>query len=316
MISDPHATCVPDPAVEKQPLNGIAGGEDQGDEAKMAETEARIALPSRADFDSTDLSPTDHEAPGMNLNLEPLTDFGFEAIPIAAKTQRVQDVFHRVAGKYDLMNDMMSLGIHRLWKRDMVAHLPPRPNYHLVDVAGGTGDVARAAVRQMQDAGCSGRVTVCDLNASMLDVGRSHSNPPGLRWVCGNAENLPIPSGCADYYTVAFGLRNMTHRGQALKDALRVLKPGGLFLCLEFSHVRPALLSHLYHVYSFELIPRLGSLLAGDSAAYAYLVESIQRFPNQQALALEIEAAGFSRVGFKNYLAGVAALHWGWKTTF
>lgn len=241
-------------------------------------------------------------------------DFGFQRIPASEKTPAVQKIFDRVAARYDLMNDVMSLGTHRLWKRHMVAHLPPRPTYHHIDVAGGTGDIARLAFDHLHRQGCHGHTTICDLNLAMLRTGTERPHPASLTWVCGNAENLPLPENCADYYTVAFGVRNMTNRAAALQEALRVLKPGGLFLCLEFSQVQHHLLAKLYETYTFKVIPELGALIAKDRPAYAYLVESIARFPHQEAFADELRETGLANVRFHNYMAGIAALHLGWKT--
>lgn len=238
------------------------------------------------------------------------THFGFRDVDAGEKPGLVRDVFARVAGRYDLMNDLMSGGVHRLWKASLVARLAPRPGMHVLDVAGGTGDIARR-IRARARA----RVTVCDPSPPMLEVGRDRAIDRGIlgiEWLCGEAEALPIGSGAVDAYTIAFGLRNVTDIAAALAEARRVLRPGGRFLCLEFSRVSPPL-RQLYDRYSFAVIPRLGEVVAGDRAAYAYLVESIRRFPPQDALATMIGAAGLERVRIHNLSAGIAAIHTAWR---
>ena len=245
------------------------------------------------------------------------THFGEETIALGDKQARVDDVFHSVARRYDLMNDLMSGGLHRAWKDALVTAVnPPRSDkgFALLDLAGGTGDVAF----RVADAGGPGvRVTVCDINEDMLAVGTERARKRGLDDVVtfeqGNAEELPYTDKSFDCVTVAFGIRNVPRIERALEEAFRVLKIGGRFLCLEFSHVNVPGLDRLYELYSFQVIPRIGQAVAGDRAAYEYLVESIRKFPKPPVFAAMIEAAGFRRVSFTPMTAGVVALHSGWK---
>jgi demethylmenaquinone methyltransferase/2-methoxy-6-polyprenyl-1,4-benzoquinol methylase len=240
-------------------------------------------------------------------------DFGYRRVKAEEKAQLVRQVFDSVADRYDLMNDLMSGGVHRLWKAALVDRLAPRPGQTLLDVAGGTGDVARRLLARARQA----TVIVCDINETMLRHGRDRAIDAGhldsIGWICGDAEALPVASASVDAYTIAFGLRNVTHVECALEEARRVLKPGGRFLCLEFSQVEAPLLRRVYDLYSFGVLPRLGQVVTGDGEAYRYLVESIRRFPPQAALAGMMEAAGLERVGFSNFAGGIAALHWGWR---
>ncbi len=239
------------------------------------------------------------------------TDFGFRTVAAAEKAGLVRGVFTRVAPRYDLMNDLMSLGVHRLWKRAFVDRLAPRPGMRLLDVAGGTGDIAFAAAAR------GAGVMVCDLTESMVRVGRQRAaGRPGserIDWLVGDAECLPVASASLDAYTIAFGLRNVTRIDAALAEARRVLRPGGRFLCLEFSRVAVPGLASLYDAYSFRLLPRLGEVVAGDRGAYEYLVESIRRFPDQQALAGRIAAAGLEQVQVRDLSGGIAAIHSAWR---
>jgi demethylmenaquinone methyltransferase/2-methoxy-6-polyprenyl-1,4-benzoquinol methylase len=246
--------------------------------------------------------------------------FGFKTVAETERQGLVNEVFSKVAARYDLMNDLMSGGLHRLWKADMITWLnPPRLGtapYRLLDVAGGTGDVAlrfARATAEAQDA----TATICDISAEMLAVGRQKVEAARLthRIACieGNAETLPFADATFDAYTIAFGIRNVTHIDRALAEAYRVLKPGGRFLCLEFSKVDVPILDTLYDFHSFQVIPRLGQLTAGAAQPYEYLVESIRKFPNQDAFATMIKTAGFERVSYRNLTGGVAALHSGWK---
>ncbi|MGF1444755.1 MAG: bifunctional demethylmenaquinone methyltransferase/2-methoxy-6-polyprenyl-1,4-benzoquinol methylase UbiE [Pikeienuella sp.] len=240
------------------------------------------------------------------------THFGYETIPEAEKAARVRGVFSSVAARYDLMNDLMSGGVHRLWKEAMVAWLGPRPGMRLLDLAGGTGDIAFRVVARAPGA----EVTVCDLTQEMLDEGARRAEARGIggvSWVQGDAMALPFADRSFDAVTIAFGIRNVTRPEQALSEAYRVLRPGGRFLCLEFSHVAPEALARAYDAYSFSVIPALGQAVTGDRASYQYLVESIRRFPDQVRFAEMIEAAGFSRVSCRNLSFGVAALHAGWR---
>src|SRR5690625_1390369 len=245
---------------------------------------------------------------------QPTTHFGFREIAETEKAPRVRDIFTNVAGRYDLMNDLMSGGIHRLWKDEMVSWLKPRTDWQVVDVAGGTGDIA---FRIRDHLGPQGSVAVCDLTEGMLQVGRDRALDAGrlggLLWVSGDAQRLPFPDRSFDAYTIAFGLRNVTRIEEALAEARRVLKPGGRFLCLEFSQVVLPLLDRFYDAYSFRLLPRLGQLVARDRDSYVYLVESIRRFPPQRELADLLRAAGLEQPRWRNLSGGIAALHSAWR---
>ena len=249
--------------------------------------------------------------------MPPTTHFGFRDVPEGERQGLVNDVFAKVADRYDLMNDLMSGGLHRLWKDDLVGWLaPPRgavPFAHL-DVAGGTGDVA---LRVMRAAGEGGSSVICDISGEMLRAGERRIGKTDqayrISFVQGNAEALPFPGGTFNAYTIAFGIRNVTHIDLALADAYRVLRPGGRFLCLEFSEVQVPVLDRLYDFWSFQAIPQLGKLAAGDAQPYEYLVESIRKFPKQEAFAAMVRAAGFERVSYRNLTGGVAAMHSGWK---
>ena len=242
--------------------------------------------------------------------------FGFRDVALDAKQGMVDEVFHKVAARYDLMNDLMSAGLHRLWKDAAVSWLaPPRGRpFEVIDVAGGTGDVAFRIVDRSRGAA---HVAVCDINASMLDVGRDRAAKRGLsgnvEFIEGNAEALPFEKNRFDAYTIAFGIRNVPRIEQALAEAYRVLKVGGRFLCLEFSAVDVPLLDKVYDTYSFHVIPPMGRAVAGDSESYRYLVESIRRFPHQERFAEMIRRAGFSRVDYRNLSGGIAAIHSAWK---
>jgi len=241
--------------------------------------------------------------------------FGFTRVGEGERQRLVNEVFSRVASRYDLMNDLMSGGLHRLWKDDFVNWLaPPRAanDFHLLDVAGGTGDIA---ARFLRAAGAGARCTICDISPEMLKVAekRFAGSANGPRMVAGDAANLPLPGASADAYTIAFGIRNVTHIEEALSEAYRVLRTGGRFLCLEFSQVEVPLLDKLYDQYSFRAIPVLGGLVAGDSASYRYLVESIRKFPDQERFAAMIGDAGFAQVRYRNLTGGIAAMHSGWK---
>ena len=240
--------------------------------------------------------------------------FGFRRVALDEKPALVRRVFERVAGRYDIMNDLMSGGIHRLWKREMVDWLHPRPSSTVLDVAGGTGDIAFRILRRLSEAG---RVIVVDATPAMLEVGRDRMIDrgflAGIDWVAGDAERLPVADGSVEAYTIAFGLRNVTHMDLALAEAKRVLKPGGRFLCLEFSRVVLPLLDRLYDAYSFAVLPALGRAVAGDAASYRYLAESIRTFPAQEELAERIRAAGLEQVRYRNLTGGIAALHSAWR---
>ena len=251
------------------------------------------------------------------------THFGFREVAEEDKAPLVRRVFDSVAPRYDLMNDLMSAGIHRLWKSALIAEIAPRPGELLLDVAGGTGDIAtryldaarrkRAGATAVADT----RAIICDINGEMLSVGRDRAidsgHLDGLAWVAGDAEHLPVGSHSVDVYTIAFGLRNVTHIDAALTEARRVLKPGGRFFCLEFSRVVLPMLDKLYDLYSFSILPQLGHWVAGDREAYQYLVESIRRFPPQDELARRLGDAGLARVRVRNLSGGVAAIHAAWR---
>lgn len=243
------------------------------------------------------------------------TDFGFERVRLSEKQDRVDEVFRSVARRYDLMNDVMSGGLHRAWKSHLVGMLRPsraRAFRHL-DVAGGTGDVA---FRVLEAGGPQTRVTVLDINPVMLGVGAERAGKRHVgrvEFVAGNAEALPLPPAHFDAYTIAFGIRNVPRIDLALREAYRVLQPGGRFLCLEFSRVDLPVLEKIYEAYSFHIIPRLGARIAGDRDSYQYLVESIRKFPTPGAFASMIEEAGFSRVTHRVLSGGIVAIHSGWK---
>jgi len=246
------------------------------------------------------------------------TSFGFAKVAEGQKQALVDDVFHKVAERYDLMNDLMSGGFHRVWKDAMVSCLAPpqsgASHWRLLDVAGGTGDIATRVVRK---SGETVKAVVCDINESMLNVGRDRAEKAGLSDLItfsqGNAEELPFPDKSFDAYTIAFGIRNVPDIPKALREAHRVLKRGGRFLCLEFSEVDVPLLDKVYDAFSFRAIPVMGKMVTGDGDPYQYLVESIRKFPNQERFADMIREAGFDRVSYRNYSGGIAALHSGWK---
>ncbi len=243
----------------------------------------------------------------------PATHFGFRSVAMGEKASLVRDVFDSVAPRYDLMNDLMSLGVHRLWKTALMDWLRPGPEMNLLDVGGGTGDLA---FRFLKRGGR--RVTVLDVNAEMLERGRNRAIDRGIldsiTWVEGDAEDLALPDATFDAYVTAFCLRNVTRVDLALAEARRVLKPGGRFLCLEFSRLTVPALDKLYDAYSFRLLPALGQAVAGDREAYRYLAESIRRFPDQKTFAAMIEAAGLEPVRVRNLSGGIAALHSAWRT--
>jgi demethylmenaquinone methyltransferase/2-methoxy-6-polyprenyl-1,4-benzoquinol methylase len=245
------------------------------------------------------------------------THFGYETVPLREKQGRVDDVFHSVARRYDLMNDLMSGGLHRAWKDALVIAVnPPKGDapFALLDLAGGTGDVA---LRVAKAGGAGTRVTVCDINEEMLSVGGERAINQGLddrvTFEQGNAEELHYPDRSFDCVTIAFGIRNVPRIDRALAETFRVLRHGGRFLCLEFSSVDVPGLDMLYELYSFQVIPRVGAAVTGDREAYSYLVESIRKFPKPKVFARMIEQAGFRRVSFTQMTGGVVALHSGWK---
>lgn len=247
----------------------------------------------------------------------PSATFGYQDVDPAEKPGLVRGVFDRVAGRYDLMNDLMSAGVHRVWKDMAAARVNPQPGETIVDCAGGTGDMARRFVKlagraQRRRGGEPVRVLVIDYNAEMIAAGRERGEEPEISWGVGDAQRLPLPDRMADAYCIAFGIRNVTDISAALREARRVLKPGGRFACLEFSRPTGAAIRGAYDAWSFNAIPAIGAAVAGDRASYQYLVESIRRFPDQPTFAGMMTAAGFGRVGWTNYTGGVAALHTGW----
>jgi demethylmenaquinone methyltransferase/2-methoxy-6-polyprenyl-1,4-benzoquinol methylase len=247
---------------------------------------------------------------------EPVS-FGYSRVDAEEHPGLVREIFDSVAGRYDLMNDLMSGGLHRAWKSALLDRLNPRPGTTLLDVAGGTGDVAFGYLKRARARGGTARAVICDVNARMLAVGADRALDrgivAGLSIVCGDAESLPFASGTADACTIAFGLRNVTRRAPALEEMRRVLRPGGRMLCLEFSRPVVPLLAPLYDLYSFRVLPALGARVAGDAEAYRYLAESIRAFPDQDSLAEEIRRAGFDNVDHRNLSGGIVALHTGWR---
>ena len=249
----------------------------------------------------------------MSDNSDKTTHFGFETVREADKAGRVQGVFNSVASKYDVMNDVMSMGIHRVWKDAMMDWLAPRPGQRLLDVAGGTGDIS---FRFLKRAGY-GHATVLDLTEPMLIEGRQRAEADqmadSLDWVVGDAMALPFDDNSFDVYTISFGIRNVTRPQEALNEAFRVLKPGGRLMVLEFSQLPNEGLQKLYDLYSFNVIPRMGKLIANDYDSYQYLVESIRKFPDQETFLDMVRAAGFENAKYRNLSMGIAALHSGWK---
>ncbi|MBS0638274.1 MAG: class I SAM-dependent methyltransferase [Acetobacteraceae bacterium] len=248
----------------------------------------------------------------MSDNPDATVDFGFRTVARTEKASMVRAVFDSVATNYDLMNDLMSLGIHRMWKQIFVGDLQPRARDTLLDLAGGTGDISFGWLRRG-----GGPVILSDINHAMLAVGRDRAIECGfigdLSILVANAEQLPLPDRCVDRVSMAFGLRNCTDKPAVLREARRVLKPGGRFLCLEFSRVQVAALSPVYDAWSFKVLPKIGRYVAKDEASYQYLAESIRMFPDQEALARMMREAGLSRVTVRNLSGGIAAIHAGWR---
>ena len=261
--------------------------------------------------------------------------FGTRDVNPDEKTRLVRDVFDSVADQYDIMNDIMSGGVHRLWKNHLIRRIRPKAGLDYLDVAGGTGDIAfrindyinkrnknsaippRPPACGHGDLKKDGSITLCDLNYDMLRVGRDRAINNGhlndFDWVTGNAETLPLEDASVDVYTIAFGLRNVTHIDDALKEAYRVIKPGGRFYCLEFSHVKNPTFATLYDKFSYNIIPKMGELVAKDRDSYQYLVESIRKFPTQENLKERLENAGFNKTSYENLTFGIAAIHSGFK---
>ncbi len=247
------------------------------------------------------------------MSQQSTTHFGFQTVPEAEKASMVHGVFTRVASKYDVMNDLMSMGIHRVWKEAMMDWLAPRPGQRLLDVAGGTGDVAFRFLKRAKGSSA----VVCDMTESMLIEGRKRAEADqlasALDWVVGDAMALPFADNSFDAYTISFGIRNVTRIADALSEAYRVLRPGGRLMVLEFSQIPNDMLQKAYDLYSFNVIPVMGQVVAGDRDSYQYLVESIRKFPSQDAFAAMIRTAGFGQVKYRNLTMGIAALHSGWK---
>ena len=245
----------------------------------------------------------------MLNNEEKNIDFGNKKVKKTEKQTLVNNVFNSVADKYDLMNDLTSLGIHRLWKDSLINWLAPQPYQKLADIAGGTGDIS---VKFLLAGGCSAHII--DINKEMITKGKfKNSNNNNLSWTIASAENLPMADNSYERASMGFGLRNITNRVLALKEIYRILKPGGRFICLEFSHVENSLLKKIYDVWSFQFMPRIGQKITGDKEAYNYLVESIRQFPSQPELTQMFSEAGFSRVKYRNLSNGIVTLHSGWK---
>ena len=240
--------------------------------------------------------------------------FGFRRVRAGEKTDLVREVFSSVAGSYDIMNDLMSMGMHRLWKDTLVRKMNPKAGQVLLDVAGGTGDIALRCHRRT---GGKANIIVCDINPAMLAAGKAkaldHGIISGLTWVTGNAESLPLPDSSVDTYSIAFGLRNVSRIDQALCEAVRVLKPGGRFFCMEFSPGVTPKLKPFYDAYCINVLPLIGQFVAKDRNAYQYLAESIMKFPPQEQLAARMEEAGLSRAKWTNLTGGIAVIHEAWK---
>jgi demethylmenaquinone methyltransferase/2-methoxy-6-polyprenyl-1,4-benzoquinol methylase len=249
----------------------------------------------------------------MQGTAEQTTHFGFETVPEAEKAGKVQNVFTSVASKYDIMNDIMSVGIHRIWKEAMMDWLAPRPGQRLLDVAGGTGDIS---FKFLKRAG-SGHATVLDITENMLIEGRNRAETDqildSLDWIVGDAMSLPFADNSFDVYTISFGIRNVTQPQEALNEAFRILRPGGRLMVLEFSQIPVPLAQKAYDLYSFNVIPTMGKLITNDRSSYQYLVESIRKFPDQETFLSMVQHAGFKNTSYRNLSLGIAALHSGWK---
>jgi demethylmenaquinone methyltransferase/2-methoxy-6-polyprenyl-1,4-benzoquinol methylase len=250
----------------------------------------------------------------MLNNPNTTTDFGYQQVPVDEKAEKVADVFTSVASKYDLMNDLMSFGVHRIWKKFTLDLSNVRAGQHVLDIAGGTGDLSREFVKRV---GPTGQVYLADINAAMLNVGRDRLLNQGMvetvNYIQANAETLPFAENSFDCISIAFGLRNVTHKDKALASMYQTLKPGGQLLVLEFSKPVLPLLQAIYDKYSFSVLPKLGDWVAGDAASYQYLAESIRMHPDQETLKTMMAAAGFDKIEYHNLSGGIVALHRGWK---
>ena len=248
------------------------------------------------------------------MNKKDTTHFGFKTVLSSDKASLVQDVFTNVASNYDLMNDVMSLGVHRMWKDALMDWLNPQPGQHLLDVAGGTGDISFRFIKRAKGLA---KATVLDMTEAMLVEGQKRSEAEnlaaGLDWVCGDAMLLPFKNNSFDVYTISFGIRNVTDIKKAIAEAYRVLKIGGRITVLEFGQIPDDLLQKIYNKYSFNVIPQLGKLIVGDKKSYQYLVESIRKFPKQDDFAKLLKFEGFENVRYRNMSFGIAAIHSGWK---
>lgn len=251
-------------------------------------------------------------SPGLAASDAEETDFGFRSVRKEEKKPLVRAVFDSVAGKYDVMNDVMSLGIHRIWKRIFVTELGPQPGLSLLDLAGGTGDISFGWLK-----GGGGATIMTDINANMLSVGRDRALSQGfvsdLSFCVVDAENIPLRDMSVDRVSIAFGLRNCTDKMAVIREARRVLRPGGRFMCLEFSRVQVAALAPIYDAWSFKVLPAMGNLIAKDRESYQYLAESIRTFPDQETLADMFRQAGLSHVRYQSLSGGIAAIHSGWR---
>ncbi|WP_375318857.1 bifunctional demethylmenaquinone methyltransferase/2-methoxy-6-polyprenyl-1,4-benzoquinol methylase UbiE [Candidatus Tisiphia endosymbiont of Oplodontha viridula] len=243
-------------------------------------------------------------------------NFGFSKVSFEQKRNLVRNIFSSVANEYDIMNDLMSLGIHRLWKNEFVRQIPNLKS-NILDMASGTGDIAFRIIKRAKEQNILAQVTLCDINLDMLTVARNKAVDnnilQGLEYVVADAEKLPFPDNSFDYYTIAFGIRNVSKIDNVLKEAYRVLKPKGKFLCLEFSKMEYECLKQLYQFYSFNIIPKIGKMVANNEPAYQYLVESISLFPDQENFAIMLKDAGFNNVSYKNLNLGIAAIHSGYR---
>ena len=253
-----------------------------------------------------------NSTPSVDHSADQTADFGFRAVPREVKASLVREVVDSVAPKYDIMNDLMSLGIHRFWKHELLSAMDPRPHYRLLDLAAGTGDITFAWLKRG-----GGPVVMSDINATMLGVGEERATAKArladIEFLVADAENLPLPAQSFDRISMAFGLRNCTSKDRVIAQAYRLLKPGGRFFVLEFSQLQIAALEKLYDAWSFKALPRLGQLIAKDAQSYQYLAESIRMFPNQETLKTMFEDAGFERVTYRNLSGGIAAIHAGWR---